>query len=75
MTPDQCRRARELLGWSEREFVQRVGRSLQTIRYFEAGRGTPQPATVQALRNALEAAGVEFIDGGASGVRLRPRTA
>jgi hypothetical protein len=46
-----------------------------TIRNFEGGRSSPQNATLDVLRRALEAAGVEFIseNGGGAGVRLRKR--
>ena len=43
----------------------------RTISDFEAGRRKPIPATVAAIRAALEAAGVEFTNGDAPGVRLR----
>ena len=43
-----------------------------TISKFEAGEEL-KPRTVEAIRTALEAAGVEFIpeNGGGAGVRLR----
>jgi hypothetical protein len=43
------------------------------VRDFEAGRRTPLAANLAAIRTALEAAGVEFTNGDAPGVRLRPR--
>jgi hypothetical protein len=47
-----------------------------TIRQLEAGVTEPRRATLDVVRRALEAAGVEFIDenGGGPGVRLRKRT-
>lgn len=44
-----------------------------TLSDFEAGKRTPHPRTLDAIRSALEAAGVEFIseNGGGAGVRLR----
>jgi transcriptional regulator with XRE-family HTH domain len=49
------------------------GVAVATIADFEVGRRTPQPRTLAAIRTALEAAGVEFIDenGGGPGVRLK----
>jgi transcriptional regulator with XRE-family HTH domain len=46
-----------------------------TLSDFEAGKRTPHPRTLDAIRSALEAAGVEFIaeNGGGAGVRLRKR--
>jgi transcriptional regulator with XRE-family HTH domain len=47
--------------------------AVATIADFEVGRRNPQPRTVDAIRAALEAAGVEFIEqnDGGPGVRLR----
>jgi transcriptional regulator with XRE-family HTH domain len=76
MTPAQCRAARALIDWSQQQLAEaaRVGNA--TIRNFENGRSSPQHATLDVLRRALEAAGVEFIseNGGGPGVRLRKRT-
>ncbi len=49
--------------------------AVATIADFEVGRRTLQPRTIDALQQALEAAGVEFIEenGGGPGVRLRHR--
>jgi hypothetical protein len=46
-----------------------------TIRQFEGGATEPRLATLLVLRQALETAGVDFIDenGGGPGVRLRHR--
>jgi hypothetical protein len=45
----------------------------RTLVRLEKGEGDPQRRTVEAIRAALEAAGVEFIEqnGGGPGVRLR----
>jgi transcriptional regulator with XRE-family HTH domain len=47
--------------------------AVATLADFEVGRRQPHPRTVDAIRAALEAAGVEFIpeNGGGAGVRLR----
>jgi hypothetical protein len=46
-----------------------------TVRQFEGGLNEPRRATLDVIRRALEAAGVEFIqeNGGGPGVRLRKR--
>ena len=71
--PHQCRAARALLDWSQEELAEKAGVGLVTVRHLEAGRHEPRRATLDVIRRALEAAGVEFIDenGGGPGVRLR----
>jgi transcriptional regulator with XRE-family HTH domain len=75
ITPATCRAARALLDWSQDQLAQaaRVGQS--TVRNFEAGRSLPVVNNLDAIRSALEAAGVEFIaeNGGGAGVRMRKR--
>jgi transcriptional regulator with XRE-family HTH domain len=70
MTPDQSRAARGLLDWSQAELAARSNLSESTIRDFEKGRRVPSINNLAAVRRALEAAGVEFIDGDQPGVRL-----
>ncbi|WP_035984151.1 helix-turn-helix transcriptional regulator [Bradyrhizobium sp. STM 3843] len=70
MTPDQSRAARGLLDWSQAELAARSNLSESTIRDFEKGRRIPSVNNLAAIRRALEAAGVEFIDGDQPGVRL-----
>jgi hypothetical protein len=45
----------------------------QTSGDFERGARSPSPRTLADIRAALEAEGVEFTNGDAPGVRLRPR--
>ena len=73
IVPSQCRAARALLGWSQPELERAARVAKKTIVEFERGARQPHPRTLDALREALEAAGVEFIpeDGGGPGVRLR----
>ena len=75
VTSAQCRAARGLLQWSQRELAKQAGIGLVTVIQLENGVGQPRRATLQVVRNAFEAAGVEFIDenGGGPGVRLRKR--
>jgi transcriptional regulator with XRE-family HTH domain len=73
ITAAQCRAARGLIAWSQHELAQRAGVGIVTIRQLEAASHEPRRATLDVVRRALEAAGVEFIDGngGGAGVRLR----
>lgn len=75
ITAAQQRAARGLIGWSQDQLAQAAGLGNSAVRDFEAGRSTPQPKNLAAIRAALEAAGVEFIpeNGGGPGVRLRKR--
>src|SRR5262245_8929799 len=71
----QLRAARALLRWSAEDLARSTTVSLSTIRRAELAEGEPSMTIANnlALRSALEAAGVEFIDenGGGPGVRLR----
>ena len=73
LTPAQCRAARGLIDWSQTELAERAGVGVVTIRQLEAGVHVPRRSTLDVVRRALEAAGVEFIaeNGGGAGVRLR----
>ncbi len=71
--PPQVRAGRALLDWSQSVLAQAAGVSLSTVKDFEAGRRQPVPNNLTAIRQALEAAGVIFVDenGEGPGVRLR----
>ena len=73
MSPDQCRAARALLTLEQSEVAKNAGIARATLIDFEKGQRLPRSATVTAIRAALEAAGVQFIEenGGGAGVRLR----
>lgn len=75
ITPAQCRAARGLLDWSQQDLATQAGVGVVTIRQVEAGVNEPRRATLVVVRQAFEAAGIEFIDenGGGAGVRLRKR--
>lgn len=72
MAPVQCKMARVALGWGVRELAIAAQVSANTVTRLERGEDL-KPRTVAAIRQALEAAGIEFIDpnGGGPGVRLR----
>ena len=70
MNPDQSRAARGLLDWSQAELAAQSNLSESTVRDFEKGRRVPSINNLAAIRRALEAAGVEFIDGNQPGVKL-----
>lgn len=71
----QLRAARALLRWSALDLAKASKVGVATVRRVEVmdGEIPVTAANKEALRRALEAGGVEFIDenGGGSGVRLR----
>jgi hypothetical protein len=73
----QIRAARGLLRWSAKNLASEAALGLATIKRAEAAENETSMTTANdlAVRRALEAAGVEFIDenGGGAGVRLRKR--
>ena len=77
MTIRQIKAARALLGWSQGDLAQHSTISEPTIARLESigGEISGRPKTIQKIKDALEKAGVEFIDenGGGLGVRLRKR--
>jgi DNA-binding XRE family transcriptional regulator len=73
MEPMQCRAARALLQWTQKELGAKARVSDMTIRQFELGVTKPVRATLDALQRALEKAGVEFINDDKPGVRMRRR--
>jgi transcriptional regulator with XRE-family HTH domain len=74
MTPIQLRMARAAVGWGVRELAEKAGVTANTVTRIENG-SDARLSTIDRLRQALEAAGVVFIDenGGGPGVRLRNR--
>jgi transcriptional regulator with XRE-family HTH domain len=72
MLPAQCRAARAFLDWSQQHLAAVAGVGVVTVRQFEAGTCAPRNATVEALMNTLEAAGIEFLAGrGGPGLRQK----
>jgi DNA-binding transcriptional regulator YiaG len=62
--PEQCRAARGLLDWSQQVLADKANVGLSTVRNFEKGRSTPIANNVTAIRAAIEATGIEFVEGG-----------
>ena len=71
MSPEQCRAARAWLGWSQQELAQRARVGLSTVKDFERGDRKPMVNNLDAMRRAIEAAGVVLIeeDGRPVGIR------
>lgn len=83
ITAFQLKAARALVGMEQRALAAASGVSLPTIQRMEASEGTVRGVieSLMKVMAALESAGVEFINEGASssgggrGVRLRKRVA
>jgi transcriptional regulator with XRE-family HTH domain len=71
MTPEQCRMARGALNLTVRALAAKAGVGVNTVTRLENGAET-LASTVMKLQHAFEAAGVEFTNGEAPGVKLRP---
>jgi DNA-binding transcriptional regulator YiaG len=67
MTPGQCRAARAFLQISQPELAKAANVGVSTVRDFEIGKREPIPATLGAMKAALEARGVRFVDRDDSG--------
>jgi transcriptional regulator with XRE-family HTH domain len=70
MNAVQLRMARAALGWGVRDLGRKAGVTANTVTRIENGADAKQ-STIDRLRRALEAAGVEFTNGDQPGVRLR----
>jgi transcriptional regulator with XRE-family HTH domain len=69
----QLRAARGLLGWSKARLAEVADLPLRSLKRYEAEDGAEVPdEDLESLRRVLEAAGVEFLNGGQPGVRLKP---
>lgn len=69
ITVEQIKAARALIGWSQKDLGEKAQLSQTAITNIEVGKFRPTTHTIDAIRTAFEASGLEFIQGG---VRLRP---
>ena len=73
LLPSQARAARALLDWTLAQLAAECGVTVRSLHRFERGYTGPHRSTLAAVRQALENAGVEFIEttkGKGPGVRL-----
>lgn len=71
----QLRAARALIGWEQDKLAQKAGIAVNTVRRMEAFDGDIRcnTLTLRKVQVALEKAGIEFLNHGEPGVRLRRR--
>lgn len=65
LTPKHVRAARALLAWSQQDLAKAAGVATSTVADFERGRRIPVANNAQAIRSALEGAGIRFLPTGA----------
>lgn len=71
ITTAQIRAARGLLKWTQATLAHRAALSTVTLNMIENETVRPRPATLDAIRHALEAAGVQMLEEGGTGVGVR----
>lgn len=74
LEPVQCRMARAALGWSLVDLATAAAVDRKTVLRFEQGERNPRAQNLSAIRNALERAGVRFIEEGADAGGVVPPT-
>ena len=62
ITIEQIKAARSLLSWSQADLAKAAKVSLPALGNMERGIVTPRLRTMQSIQQALETAGIEFID-------------
>jgi transcriptional regulator with XRE-family HTH domain len=75
ITGAQIRAARALIRWTAEVLAQRSRLGVATVRRAESTDEVPNltAANAAALRAALEAAGIEFVNGDEPGVKIKRR--
>ena len=66
MDGEQIRAARALVGWTAADLAKHSGVSYPTVQRMDAAKGqvSGRHETVEAIRRALEAAGIQFLERG-----------
>jgi len=76
ITGRQLKAARALVGWEQTDLARKAGVAISTVRRMESFQGEigARTSTLSLVTKALERAGIEFLDGGKPGVRLKEPT-
>lgn len=61
ITIEQIKAARALLSWDQSDLAKAAGISIPALSNLERGAVTPRFKTIEAIQNALENAGIEFL--------------
>jgi predicted transcriptional regulator len=75
ITGRQLKAARALVGWEQTDLAKKSGVAISTVRRMESFDGEigARTSTLSLVIRALEKAGVEFLNGGQPGVRMRAK--
>lgn len=72
ITANQCKAARDLLGWKQSDLSTKSSIGESTIADFERGAREPAARTLRDIKAAFEEAGIKFINDEAwLGVKLK----
>jgi DNA-binding transcriptional regulator YiaG len=58
MSPEQVRAARNWLAWTQAELASKANVGLSTVKDYEGGRRKPIANNIEAIKKALENAGM-----------------
>ena len=67
ITQEQIKAGRAMLGWSQAKLAEVAGMTREGVARIEAGKVDPRTSSILRIKNAMESAGLIFID---NGVRL-----
>jgi len=62
ITSNQCKAARDLLGWKQSDLSEKSSIGESTIADFERGAREPAVRTLRDIKGAFEDAGIKFIN-------------
>ena len=71
ISPEQCRGARAMLGWSRDRLASEAEVAVGTVIDFERGARQPYKRTLSDLRRAFEGSGIVFLEANEDGPGLR----
>lgn len=67
MSPEQVRAARNWLAWTQAELAAKASVGLSTLKDYESGKRTPISNNLDAIKKALEDAGMRITTDSVSG--------
>lgn len=71
ITKEQCKAARALLNWNQRDLAEKVRVRTASISDFERGRTNPIKKNLEDIKNTFEEAGIKFQNNSDIGVSIK----